>query len=226
MAIAFIGTGGAAASSHASPSVSEGRILIVSATNRLTQTIPTKPGDFTSIISQSCNGNLDCAAHMGYKVAGVGGFTGTGTWTDADMVCWAIYSGQRIANPIGLTAERVNTTNVTFVRFPARTLSPNRTGQWMLFGCVRPENSAILDNGMTGATQRTAVAIGGSGTDYCATYLDTNGIRATDWPETDISGTAGVSGEHLTFTVELLAEGGDVSSITPKVYSYRRRRVA
>lgn len=211
MAIAVVSSGGAAASSHAAPSVAEGNILIVAAQRRLSPDIPSLPGDFTNIASNSVGGQ-DSFVRVGYKVAGPGGFTGTSTWTNAQHVAWIQYSGQKISGPIGLISNVANGSSNTFVNLPARSLSPGETGQWMIGVLSRGETSSIMDNNATGMPHRVVVAVGGSGTDYTLSLRDTNGIQAIDWPSTNITGAA-IGGTHIGITFELLAEGGSVSGV-------------
>jgi hypothetical protein len=202
VSISRITSGGADADSAAISGVQENDLVVVFAHNNSTSTIPSVPTNWLSAGTvQATGAGTDCALRVGYRFVPSGGLTSTDTWSNASRILYAVLRGANLADPIG----NISLTNDvgTFVRYPALTLTSGEAGQWLLGFAGRAGGGLDLDmdnaiSGMTLIVERPA----GAGTD--AALHSTEGVRSTDWPDTDVTGMTN-SFQFCAAVVEILA---------------------
>src|ERR1019366_3578322 len=90
MAISYSQSASAAATSATLVSTAAGDLILVCAYRSNSQTPPTVPGTYTSIVSRA--DGLTASLVVGYRIS-TGGETSTGTWTNATHVIAIVYKG-------------------------------------------------------------------------------------------------------------------------------------
>jgi hypothetical protein len=186
VAISRIASGAVAATSDATPSCLEGDILIVFAYRAASATAPTIDASYTSINTNSnsaggVNGSMIC----GYRVAGAGGFTGSGTWANASNLAWIQLRGQKRVNPIGNQASTGGNNAATSINYPAVNLTGGATGQWIVAFDGRTTGIAAVSTAPSGMTNHASNPV----TPVVAVH-STNGVRTTNWPSTTVTDTS------------------------------------
>lgn len=206
---AFVSGGGNIGTSG-SPTVNEGEVLIVGA--EANDNAITKPGDFTTILDALTTGaGTDTGLHVGWKRAGPGGFTGTGTWSGADSLCWQIWSGLHSVTPIGAISSNVHgNTSGDPITFPALTLSTDWINTFLAAFCSRVSASLGIENAITGMVARSSDNSGAGGSSSVASK-STSAVRATDWPATDL--TIGTNAKRIAVVFELLSADGALGGV-------------
>jgi hypothetical protein len=196
VALARVSSGGATADNVALTS-SAGDLVIVFAFRSGNATPPSLPSGSWNNIATVANsaGGTNSSARMGWRI---GALSTTDTWTNATHVRYVIYSGAKTASPIGNVTSSGGNNSGTLITYAAVTLTGGESGQWMYAGSGRSTADAITDDAPSGMT----ALVNGS---TASGHHDTNGIRATNWPSTDVTG-AGGSAKFVTIVAEILAE--------------------
>jgi hypothetical protein len=192
-------TQGAAAASSGSVSVAEGDLLVVFAYRSNSATAPTRPSDFDEIATvANSGGGANSSMRAGYKVAGAGGFSGTGTWTNATHLAWVVLRGQHATTPIGESATHGGNNANQSIRYDACGETAEQSGHWYLGFAGRTaghETVATAPDGMTHVAAAPA-------TPLVAAHA-TDGEHAGDWPQTTVALTGA---KTCTLVAEVLAE--------------------
>lgn len=186
MAIARTQAVSANATNVAITSTSNGDTIIVFAYNNASTTIPSLPGGFTNLSTNSATGN---ACRIGYKVS-TGGDTTSGTWTNASNVACHVYSGCNTTTPfLNTTTGAGNGSTLTFTGFA---MTNTDGSDWIAgFGGAKACTAGINGN-TTNLVNRTNQTI--------ITGKD-SGSGETSWSSETLSVTG--SGRWLTMTVEI-----------------------
>lgn len=209
MAISFIGQAQAAAATVTIPAATQvGDIMIIFA-YRNTTTAPTLPAGWTSIFTQSANGN---SMRMGYKFA-VGSDT-SGTWTNANVLQCAVYRG---VSGIGGSGSTTNASAATTTVSGIGSMTVTDGSSWAVSGAGSLQTTSMAAIGSTvqrGTTQ--------AGTTSMALIGDSNGGVASWAQHTSAVGTnaagAGGSVELLASRMKFAETGGD-STFDLKLWS-------
>lgn len=177
MAISFVGQNSANATSVTLPGgINVGDVIIIFA-YRSTTTAPTLPAGYTSIASQSANGN---SFRVGYKFA-VGGDT-SGTWTNATFVMAVVYRGVAAIGSAGSTTNAsASTTTITGIATFRNPAGNSWVVSWA--GSLQTTSMSTPAGTSLEATQTAAASMGimldsGGGTNSYGQKLSTNGTNA------------------------------------------------
>lgn len=196
MAISYINSATASATTVTIPTVAVGDLMLIFA-HRTTTTAPTLPTGWTNVANTSGNSN---SMRVGYKFATSTSET-SGTWTNATLLEVVIY---RNVASIG-ASTCTSTATGTSANVPALTLTKTDGTSWVAGNISTNQTTSISTP--TGTSLRATK----TGTSDMAISVDSNG-GVTSWAAH--SATLGSSGVHTQAAVELLAANFSPSTPT------------
>jgi hypothetical protein len=205
VAITYVGSAVGTTSASLPTGWQPGDLAIVAAYRDGSNTAPTVPSGWTSVLSTSGNTN---SLVVGRRILQAGD-TGTGTWTNATNLVVHVYRGIDPATPVGASAG--TGAQSTTVTYPALTLQVTDGTSWVAgFAGHRSVDTAI-ETPPTGMTNRSDSL---NATAELAGH-DTNGGVAS-WSQQSVS-VGGTSSGWRSCTVEIRAAPGQVVELSGSI---------
>lgn len=199
-ALSFICASSAAATSTAACTGEQaGDLLLVTAGDAGSGTIPTLATGFTNINTAAITTGAAAnriAIRAGWITAAASSTT-SGTWTSATDVVMQVFRGQA-ASPIGNNTPTTGTP-VTTVTYPADALTATDGSSWFVGQALRNTGDSQMSTAPTNMTNRSSAPA----TPLVAGH-DTNGPTASNWPSTNVTGFGAAAG-YASIVIELKA---------------------
>lgn len=173
MAVSYIGYAGNTGTSVTIPTHQVGDWLLVFAYNDSSNTVPTLPSGWTSIIGSGANNN---AVRLAFKVATATNDS-SGTWTNAYSVECQVYRDATIG------ASAVGGGTTTTLQFPALTLQNTDSTSWVARFGGNVDNNSLSSGTLSGYTKRSSTDTGG----YTVGF-DSNGTLGSSPAAANLSG--------------------------------------
>jgi PKD repeat protein len=182
MAVSYVGAAAALTSSVSLPAHQADDLLLIFAA-AVSDTPPSLPSGWTSLHDDNSGGGSR-SIRCGYKIA-AGSSETSGTWTGAARIIAQVYRGA--SAPSNKAGAKANSQTVTYAA-----LTRTQPGtSWL---------AAFVFN-LANADPQTPSGMTVKGSTSYVRGFDSNGVRATDWPATNVVEPA--SGNWLTVVLEV-----------------------